>query len=131
MKEFLYCFQITKLITFEVNYYTLGNNTSAYFATSANEFIRSKRDYCRGGQAQAALLPKGSTARRFWTKWDPCHLHDLTAEQYEELTADIEELKARYNYIVKEADTFQGTHARLSFYSIVELSKLQPKKKTA
>lgn len=26
MKEFMYCFQISKLIVFEVEYYTLGGN---------------------------------------------------------------------------------------------------------
>lgn len=66
MKEFMYCFQISKMIVFEVEYYTLGSNKAPYFSTSAAEFIRSKRDYNRCGQAQAALLPKGSPARRFW-----------------------------------------------------------------
>ena len=28
MKEFMYCFQISKLITFEVNFYTLGTNSA-------------------------------------------------------------------------------------------------------
>lgn len=45
MKEFMYCFQISKLIVFEVEYYTLGGNKAPYFSTSAAEFIRSKRDY--------------------------------------------------------------------------------------
>lgn len=31
MKEFMYCFQISKLIVFEVEYYTLGNNKTPYF----------------------------------------------------------------------------------------------------
>lgn len=78
MKEFMYCFQISKLIVFEVEYYTLGGNKAPYFSTSAAEFIRSKRDYNRCGQAQRELLPKHSPARRFFEKWDYCHLHDLT-----------------------------------------------------
>lgn len=49
MKEFMYVFQISKLITFEVNFYTLGTNSAPYFSTSANEFCRSKLDYTRGG----------------------------------------------------------------------------------
>lgn len=61
MKEFMYCFQISKLIVFEVEYYTLGTNSAPYFSTSANEFCRSKLDYTRGGQAQresvAEVLP--------------------------------------------------------------------------
>lgn len=83
MKEFMYCFQISKLITFEVNFYTLGTNSAPYFSTSANEFCRSKLDYTRGGQAQRDLLPKFSPARRFFEKWDHCHLHDLTPAEYE------------------------------------------------
>ena len=72
MKEFMYVFQISKLITFEVNFYTLGTNSAPYFSTSANEFCRSKLDYTRGGQAQRDLLPKFSPARRFFEKWDHC-----------------------------------------------------------
>ena len=56
----MYVFQISKLITFEVNFYTLGTNSAPYFSTSANEFCRSKLDYTRGGQAQRDLLPKFS-----------------------------------------------------------------------
>lgn len=132
-KEFMYCFQISKLIVFEVQYYTLSTNTTPYFATSANEFIRSKRDYSRCGQAQAALLPKGSPARRFYEKWDHLHLKDLTPAQYEELTTDIEELKARYNYIEDVRDCFGRSagcyKTRIPFYEIVELSKQTPKAK--
>lgn len=51
-KEFKYYFQITKLVMFEVEYYTLGNNKNPYFATSANKFYKNKRDYECGGQAQ-------------------------------------------------------------------------------
>lgn len=43
MKEFMYVFQISKLITFEVNFYTLGTNSAPYFSTSANKFCRSKK----------------------------------------------------------------------------------------
>lgn len=129
MKEFMYCFQISKLIVFEVEYYTLGGNKAPYFSTSAAEFIRSKRDYSRCGQAQRELLPKRSPARRFFEKWDYCHLHDLTPAEYEEITADIEQLKARYNYIEDVRDTFRGSRSSIPFYKIVELSKQTPKKK--
>lgn len=91
MKEFMYCFQISKLITFEVNFYTL--------------------------------------ARRFFEKWDHCHLHDLTPAEYEEIAADIEELKTRYNYIEDIRDTFRGSRSSIPFYDIVKLSKMEPKKK--
>lgn len=111
MKEFMYVFQISKLITFEVNFYTLGTNSAPYFSTSANEFCRSKLDYTRGGQAQRDLLPKFSPA------------------EYEEITADIEELKTRYNYIEDIRDTFRGSRSSIPFYDIVKLSKMEPKKK--
>ena len=128
MKEFMYVFQISKLITFEVNFYTLGTNSAPYFSTSANEFCRSKLDYTRGGQAQRDLLPKFSPARRFFEKWDHCHLHDLTPAEYEEIAADIEELKTRYNYIEDIRDTFRGSRSSIPFYDIVKLSKMEPKK---
>ena len=131
MKEFMYCFQISKLIVFEVEYYTLGGNKAPYFSTSAAEFIRSKRDYSRCGQAQRELLPKHSPARWFFEKWDYCHLHDLTPAEYEEITADIEQLKARYNYIEDVRDTFRGSRSSIPFYKVVELSKQTPKKKGA
>lgn len=131
MKEFMYCFQISKLIVFEVEYYTLGGNKAPYFSTSAAEFIRSKRDYNRCGQAQRELLPNHSPARRFFEKWDYCHLHNLTPAEYEEITADIEQLKARYNYIEDVRDTFRGSRSSIPFYKVVELSKQTPKKKGA
>lgn len=129
MKEFMYVFQISKLITFEVNYYTLGTNSAPYFSTSANEFCRNKLDYTRGGQAQRDLLPKFSPARRFFEKWDHCHLHDLTPAEYEEIAADIEELKTRYNYIEDIRDTFRGSRSSIPFYEVVKLSKMEPKKR--
>ena len=98
------------MITFEVSYYTLGNNSSPYFSTSANEFIRSKRDYNRGGQAQNDLLT--GKAMQFFKKWDELHLKDLTENQYDE----------------KIKDTFKGSHSDFSFYQIVEFSKQELKK---
>lgn len=123
-QSFKYVFQMTKLITFEVSYYRCGNNENKYFATSANKLIRSKRDYCECGQAQDSLLPNFNTAYKFYKKWDPLHLKDLTNEQYEELLIDIEKLKSRYNYIYNESDRY------ISFYDVVTLSKLTPKRIT-
>lgn len=132
MKEFMYCFQLDKMTVFEVSFYTLSTNTTPHFSTSAARFIRSKRDYSECGQAQERLLPKHSAARRFYDKWDRLHLHNLTPEEYEEMTADIEELKARYNYIEDVRDCFGRSagcyKTHLSFHEIVELSKLTPKK---
>lgn len=132
MKEFMYCFQIDKMTVFEVDFYTLSTNKTPHFSTSAARFIRSKRDYSEGGQAQKRLLPKHSAARRFYDKWDRLHLHNLTLEEYAEMTADIETLKSRYNYIEDVRDCFGRSagcyKTHLSFYEIVELSKLTPKK---
>ena len=127
-KEFKYCFQITKLIMFEVEYYTLGSNKSPYFVTEANEFFKNKKDYKSGGQAQDRLLPKNSIARQFWEKWDKKHLKDLSDEEYREVAKDIEELKEKYNYIEYIKDTFKGKYENFSFGEIVLLSKADLKK---
>lgn len=127
--EFIAVFQISKLIIFEVDYYTLSTNKNAYFTTSANQFIRSKKDFNRCGQAQADLLPKHSTARRFWEKWDKYHLQDLTAEQYNELQNEIETLKEKYNYLYKELDESEKPYSPRFYWSeLVEFSKQTPKK---
>lgn len=132
MKEFMYCFQLGKMTVFEVDYYTLSTNKIPHFSTSAARFIRSKRDYSECGQAQERLLPRHSAARRFFDKWDHKHLHNLTPAEYEEITADIEELKARYNYIEDVRECFGRSagcyKTHIPFYEIVELSKLEPKK---
>ena len=129
LPEFLMAFQISKLIIFEVEYYTLSTNSTAHFTTSACEFIRSKRDYSCCGQAQDHLLPQGSKAREFWEKWDVKHLHDLSPEEHTELLSDIEELKKHYNYISRDLDISQRPYnPRISFYNLVELSKQTPKR---
>lgn len=132
MKEFMYCFQLDKMTVFEVEYYTLSTNTTPHFSTSAARFIRSKRHYSECGQAQERLLSKHSAARRFYDKWNRLHLHNLTPEEYAEMTTDIEALKARYNYIEDVRDCFGRSagcyKTHLSFHDIVELSKLTPKK---
>ena len=127
-KEFKYCFQITKLVMFEVEYYTFGNNKSPYFATSAYKFFRNKKSYERGGQAQDKLLPENSIARQFWEKWDKEHLKDLSDDKYREVIKDIEELKEKYNYIERIKDTFKGKYEDFSFGEIVLLSKADLKK---
>ena len=127
-KEFKYCFQITKLVMFKVEYYTLGNNENPYFATSANKFYKNKRDYECGGQTQDQLLPENSIARQFWEKWDKEHLKDLSDDKYREIIKDIQELKEKYNYIERIKDTFKGKYENFSFGEIVLLSKADLKK---
>ena len=127
-KEFKYCFQITKLVMFKVEYYTLGNNENPYFATSANKFYKNKRDYECGRQVQDQLLPENSIARQFWEKWDKEHLKDLSDDKYREIIKDIQELKEKYNYIERIKDTFKGKYENFSFGEIVLLSKADLKK---
>ena len=127
-KEFKYCFQITKLVMFKVEYYTLGNNENPYFATSAIKFYKNKRDYECGGQVQDQLLPENSIARQFWEKWDKEHLKDLSDDKYREIIKDIQELKEKYNYIERIKDTFKGKYENFSFGEIVLLSKADLKK---
>lgn len=131
MNEFMYCFQISKLIIFEVNYYTLNTNKTPYFSTSANRFIKSKRDYAECGQVQEYLLPKGSQARKFYDKWCCLHLRNLSKEEYKEIISDIEELKAQYNYIESKSSCFRekqdGIKIHIPFYEVVELSKIKLK----
>lgn len=127
-KEFKYCFQITKLVMFEVEYYTLRNNKNPYFATSANKFFKNKRDYECCGQTQNQILPKNSTARQFWEKWDKKHLKDLSDDEYKEIIKDIKELKEKYNYIESIKTTFKGEDKDFPFWEKVLLSKSELKK---
>lgn len=127
-KEFKYCFQITKLVMFEVDYYTFWNNKNPYFATSAFKFFKNKKRYEYGGQAQDQLLPENSIARQFWEKWDKEHLEDLSDDKYREVVKDIEELKEKYNYIEDIKDTFKGEYEDFPFWEVVLLSKADLKK---
>jgi hypothetical protein len=120
LKSFHFVFQISGKIVFEVNYYRLGNNKTKHFSTSAAQFNQPKTDYNRCGQAQHDLLKGAPAAMRFFKKWDTCHVKDLTPEQHTEVLQDIEELKAKYNYLETEKDA--------SFSKIRELA-MQPVKK--
>ena len=125
-KEFKAVFQISKTIIFEVGYYTLGNNNHPYFATSASQFCRNKRDFSRCGQCQADILT--GQAKRFWGKWDTLHLKDLTDNEYAEMYSDLLELCSVYNFMyadyneTKKPYTFTGFH----FWQLVEFSKQKP-----
>lgn len=125
--EFMYAFQITRKIIFEVRYSTIGSNSRPDFATSAEEFNQPKTDYDRCGQCQDDILPDGP-AKEFYAKWDYCHLHDLNDAQWQEVVEDIETLKQRYNYIEEIQDTFAGGRTGISFSRTKDLS-MQPVKK--
>lgn len=122
MKEFLYAFMISRMIVFEIEYYTLSTNEHPYFATAANEFNRPKNDYKISGQAQNALL-KGE-ARKMWLKWDHKHLQDLSPEEYNELIQDIEHLKTVYpHFIEKKLDETKKPYSpHINFYDIKKIS---------
>lgn len=129
MTEFHAVFQITRLVLFNVDYYTLGNNRNPYFATSAMKYIRSKRDICEGGQCQETVLPVGA-ARNFYKKWDHCHLKDLSKDEYSEMREDLQILMDRYNYILVERETFAHTNYDIPSSDEYELS-MRPLKKAA
>lgn len=129
MKEFNVCFQMSKMILFRVSYYTLGDNQNPYFVTSAYEFIRSKRGFRIGGQAQKALLRGFPKAYNFYKKWDVFHLKQLTQEQYDEMRRDLCVLEQKYNNLILEMeDGIKLKPDHFSFYQLVELSKQTPKK---
>lgn len=128
MKEFISVFQMSKTIIFEVEYYTLSTNKTPYFATSAAQFCRNKRDYTQCGQAQKSLLRSYPTAMRFFEKWDTFYLKDLTPAQYEEMQTDLEELKSRYNFIYEELDETKRPYSpHFGFNRLAEWSKQTPK----
>ena len=120
-REFNIAFQLSKMILFEVSYITIPGNKTPHFSTSAEEFIRSKSDFCRCGQAQEILTKGFPEVRNFYKKWDKYHLNDLTQEQYVEMIADLKELMEKYNFV-----EYSGTYF-IPFHMLVELSKLTPK----
>lgn len=122
MKEFLYAFMVSRMIVFEISYYTLSTNKHPHFTTAANEFNRPKTDYNRCGQAQSELL-KG-VARKTWLKWDHKHLQELNPEEYTELIQDIEHLKTVYpHYIEMKLDENKKPYSpHINFYDIKEIS---------
>lgn len=131
-QEFISVFQMSKTVIFEVNFYTLSTNKTPYFTTSAAQFCRNKRDFNQCGQAQKSLLRSYPAAMRFFKKWDACHLHDMTPVQYEEMRADLEELKSCYNYLYEELDESKRPYnPHFSFDRLANWSKQDPRKKTA
>lgn len=122
LQSFHYVFQITRTITFSVQYYRCGGNKHKYFSTSAEVFNRPKTDYNMCGQCQDDVL--FGLAKKFYKKWDVLHTRDLTGEQYNDLLKDIEELKLKYNYCVQFSDR------HVNFSDCKQLS-MQPIKKQA
>lgn len=101
-EEFHIVFQQSRMVLFDVSYYTLGSNRAPYFATQARKYNQNKSDIVEGGQAQDRLTT--GKIRAFWKKWDPHHLQQLTDEERRELARDLESLKQVYNHIQFTAD---------------------------
>lgn len=128
MKEFISVFQLSKMIVFEVEYYTLLTNEHPNFTTSANRFNQPKTDWSEGGQAQDRLLKGFPTAMAFYKKWDKHHLHELTPELYNEMVRDLLKLCRTYNHIIRELDESKRPYnPRFAFYDLKEWSKQTPK----
>lgn len=124
-KEVKLIFKINRMVIFEVNYYTLSTNAHPYFSTSAEEFIRSKRDYRQCGQCQENVLPKGSMAYQFFKKWDVYHLKELNDKIKTELYKDIENLMKHYKYMLIESDIFGTNDTRdFNIHQIKQLSMI-------
>lgn len=116
----LHCvFQLTKKITFDVDYYRLSSNKNQHFSTSANEFNQPKTDYNRCGQCQNDIL--FGYAKKFYKKWDVWHCKPIPSELYSNLLVDIEVLKGKYNFVF-------NNERDIRFQEDKELSKLTPKK---
>ena len=123
LQSFHYVFQITRTITFSVQYYRCGGNKHKYFSTCAEVFNRPKTDYNQCGQCQDSVL--FGSAKKFYKKWDALHTLDLTDEQYNDILSDIEQLKSKYNYCVQFSDR------HINFSDCKKLSMLPIKKQSS
>ncbi|MBK5239780.1 hypothetical protein [Clostridium sp.] len=102
-KEFHTTFMLSKTKVFNISYYTLGGNKNANFTTSCDIFNRSKTDYTQCGQCQETVLKGYKEANTFYKKWDINHLKELSREEFQELTIDIEMLFEKYPSILEQA----------------------------
>lgn len=98
--EFHIAFALSRMIIFEVSYYTLRDNKTPYFTTSVYEFNQPKTDWKSGGQGQDRLLPDFPRAYTFYKKWDGYHLSVMTRNVFEEMWEDVLELCKNYNYLL-------------------------------
>lgn len=119
--EFHAVFALSKTKMFSVDYYTLGGNDTPYFATSANEFTRSKLDWSRCGQAQHDICKEFPTAMRFFKKWDAEHLRKLSGKKYHEMAADLESLFGKYPYILKQKESASELYS-FPFWAVKDFS---------
>lgn len=130
MEEFKFSFQLSKIAILTVCYYKLVENEGAEFTISGAEFTISVTVLHKGGAKGdvARFVNKFNTcgqcqegygaARLFVDKFNLLHNKCLNETQYNEIVAEIEILKQKYNWIESE-----------SFNQIVSMSKLTPKKR--
>lgn len=121
MNGFVYVFQISKIVTFEVSYCSFENDRP-YFSTSCIEFVKNKKSFNICGQGLEELLEKDSIAYHFYNKWNKKHLGYLTIDEEKELMHDMKILIDAYNWISSvEVDD-------IPWDDIVALSELPLKK---
>mgnify|MGYP006916030300 CR=1 FL=1 len=120
-REFNIVFQLSKMKIFEVSFYTIKNNPTPHFSTSACLLSRNKKSYIRSGQAQKEVTIGFPEAYHFYEKWDKYHIHDLTRERYDEMISDLKVLMEKYNFVQYDHTYY------VPFHMIVTLSKLKPK----
>ena len=122
MKEFKFSFQLSKIAILTICYYKLVENESAEFTISVTVLRGAKGD---GAVARfvnkfnmCGHCKEGYGAAKFFVdKFNSLHNECLNEMQYNEIVAEIEILKQKYNWIESE-----------SFNKIVSMSKLTPKK---
>jgi hypothetical protein len=112
--EFHVTFALSKTKMFSVSYYTLGDNQSPYFSTTAEVFNRPKTDYNQCGQCQETVLKGYKVAMDFYKKWDNEHLKQLDTDKYAELLNDLDVLFNKYPYILHEKDNNRLKDIRFS-----------------
>lgn len=96
-----YSFRVSPYVFFEVRYGKLDYvSQDPYFATEAGLYDPKTRDFDTCGQAQRDVLTEGTLAWEFYEKWDPNHIQVMTIEAYDEMTQDLERLKAAYPFVV-------------------------------
>lgn len=111
-------FRVNPYVFFEVRYGELDYlSQDPYFSTAAELYDPKIGDLDTCGQAQKTLLEKGTPVWDFYEKWDPNHIQVMTIEAYDEMTQDLERLKAAYPYVVNG-----------STYDMVALEKTLQKK---
>lgn len=100
---FSYSFRIKKKHYFNVKFGDLESIQEPYFSTSTDVLNYKRTDYESCGQGQKRILQNNRVAMKFFDKWDKFHTKSLSFELLNELLIDIEELKAKYPYVIGDS----------------------------